>query len=136
MQDAVLGMVVLACAALATPRGSFAAEWCTQMSLAPPAGVAPEMVRAWDGQVDALFPPAAAGAGADASAVFQAIAPRVLAAYPAADARYLWQRIVWLLCRHIAVAGALGPVARMQAIDRLGAAFYAPPPPSTAFHAD
>jgi hypothetical protein len=121
-----LRISILAGAALAASSGCLAAEWCAHLSITPPAGAAPETVRAWDGQVDALVPPVAAGA--DAPAVFRAVAPRVLATYPKADKRYLWQRIVWLLCRRLAESGALEPLARSQAVDRLGADFYAPPP--------
>jgi len=123
-----LRISLLAGAALLAPSGCLAAAWCAHLTVAPPVGAAPETVRAWDRQVDALVPSAAPGGAADAPAIFRAVAPLVRATDPNADARYLWQRIVWLLCRRYAESSVLEPLSRSHAIDRLAAEFYAQPP--------
>jgi hypothetical protein len=127
LQRLALCAVFLAClVALSAEAG--AAVGCGKLQLSPPATAEPSSVRALDANVDDRFAKSPTAAS-NVEATFRDVARHVLLAFPQADRRYIWQRIISLKCKLVTDSTDLNASQKMHAVDDLVNKFYSPPPP-------
>ena len=127
LQRLALCAVFLAClVALSAEAG--AAVGCGKLQLSPPATAEPSSMRALDANIDGWFAKSAMAAS-NVDATFRDVVPHVLLAFPQADRRYIWQRIISLKCKLVTDSRDLNASQKMHAVDDLVNKFYSPPPP-------